>query len=78
MMDQVLVSAAYLFCSVWAMICVAIFGYFMAQMWVEATDASKIQSSTTPDGSGSRPGPVWEVHSDWDEREETRGDGEEA
>lgn len=57
-----------------AMICVAILGYFVAQLFSEI-HASKIQSSTTPDGSRSRSGPVWEVHSDWDGCEETEGDG---
>jgi hypothetical protein len=67
----------YLVFSAAAMICVAVFGYFVAQFLFEL-HASKIQSPATPHGGRSRSGPVWEVNSDRDEREEAQGDGDEA
>ena len=64
--------------SIVLMICIAVFGYAVAQLFSEICHASKKQSPTTPDGGRSRPGPVWEVNQDWDGSEETGRDGEEA
>jgi hypothetical protein len=52
-----------------AMICVAILGYSVAQLFAEI-HASKKPSATTVVRSRSRPGPVWEVNQDGDECEE--------
>lgn len=73
--SQFLLGIIYLFLSSSAMICVAVFGYFMAQVFFEI-HASKIQSSTAPDGGRSRTGPVWEINRDWDGSEETQRDGD--
>jgi hypothetical protein len=76
--DEILIGLFLYLSLAVSMIFIAAGGYFVTRCIFEIHDACKIKSPTTPDGGRSRPGPVWEVHSDWDGSEEAGGDGEEA
>lgn len=78
---QFLIGLAFLLSSVLFMICVAVVGFLVAllcRIFSIEIDASQKQSAAKTHGGRSGPCASWGEDCDWDGREETPRDGEQA